>query len=145
VAAAFLRALLTRRVALSSGITLVVALLVTLLAVPGVWAAMRGLDGVRDGLKLAPGITEREKCLVDGGHPEVIGVARFLQKNVPPDARLAVRGGHLPEVCLQLSLLPRVMVKASEPHTYTLYYGDIPEGVHGLAYEKDAVLVKEGG
>jgi hypothetical protein len=148
VAAALIRALVGRRIALGAAIPAAVALLFAVLAVPAVWGGLRAADSVRDGLVRAPGISEREKCLTDGGHGDVVGLSRFVVARVPPDARLAVHGP-VPQVCLQLSLLPREMVRDSQPHEFTLYTGaDIPVGVRerpgAEPYEGSAVLVREG-
>jgi hypothetical protein len=148
VAAALIRALAGRRIALGMAIPAAIALLFAVLAVPAVWGGLRGADAVRDGLVVAPGINEREKCLVDGGHGDVVGLSRFVIQRVPPDAQLAVHGS-VPQVCLQLTLLPRRFVRDSEPHEFTLYTGaDIPADVRSRPgaepYERSAVLVREG-
>jgi hypothetical protein len=136
-----------RRIALGAGVPAAVALLFAVLAVPAVWGGLRGADSVRDGLVLAKGVNEREKCLVDGGHGDVVGLSRFVIQRVPPDARLAVHG-KVPQVCLQLTLLPRMFVRDSQPHQFTLYTGEIPPGVRARpgaeAYGDTAVLVREG-
>ena len=104
-----LRALFGRRIPLSLGTPVVAAVLLTILVVPGVWGAMRGLDLVRDDLRLAPGINEREKCLVDAHQDWAVNFSRWLTERMPPDSRFALSGS-VPRVCLQLGLLPRLMV-----------------------------------
>ena len=120
LAAIALRALLGRPGRLRAAVPFTAAVLVSLLAVPGVWGAMRGLDSVRDGLELAPGINEREKCLLDGGHDDLIDVSRRLAEAMPEDSRFALVG-HIERVCLQLTLLPRVMVARDAPRDFTVY------------------------
>jgi hypothetical protein len=153
-----LRALLGHRLPVPGAAATAVAALLTVLAVPGLWFAVRGLYGVRQSLQQAPGVTEREKCLVDGGHGESVGVSRWLQGKTPADARLVVRGP-IERVCLQLTLLPRLMVRPSEPHDFSLYAGKVPASVRDElaaqralpaqqrtveALKPDVVLVKEG-
>jgi len=148
VAAALIRTLLARRIPLGAVVPAAVALLLALLVVPAVWAGLRTADGVRASLVLAPGINEREKCLVDAGHGDVVGISRFVIQNSPPDSRLAVHGS-VPQVCLQLTLLPRRFVSDAEPHDYSLYTGAaIPDDARkrpgAVAYEHSAVLVPGG-
>jgi hypothetical protein len=148
VAAALLRGLLGRASPLGTFVPAAVALLLAVLVVPSVWAGMRGADGVRDSFGGEPaGTTEREKCLVDGGQGDVVGLVDFVVQRVPPDAHMAVHGP-VPQVCLQLSLLPRMFVRDTEPHQFTLYTGDIPAGVRtrpgAQPYGDTAVLVPEG-
>lgn len=148
VAAALIRTLLARRIPLGAVVPAAVALLLAVLVVPAVWAGLRTADAVRGGLVLAPGINEREKCLVDAGHGDVVGISRFVIKNVPPESQLAVHGP-VPQVCLQLTLLPRRFVSDSEPHAYSLYTGAaIPAGARerpgAIAYEDSAVLLPGG-
>lgn len=161
VAGFFLRRLLVRRYSFAVSTALAATILLGLLATPAVWAAIRGLDGVRAGLAVPPGFTEREKCLVDGGRPDAVGLARFLQQRMPPEARFTVRG-KLPYVCLQLAVLPRRMVERTQPHEYTVYVGPIPSEIRSRArqaetlppesrsaeaygeYRDDVVLVREG-
>jgi hypothetical protein len=147
LAAALFRALLGRRPPLGAAVPAVVALTFAVLVVPAVWGGMRTAGGVRGGLVLAPGINEREKCLVDGGSSDAVGISHFVIQRVPPQARLAVYGT-VPRVCLQLTLLPRRFVGAAEPHDYSLYTGDIPPDVRARpgaeVYEDSAVLVREG-
>jgi len=148
VAAWLLRAFAGQRMSLYAGVPVVVALLFAVLVAPAVWGGLRGADSVRDGLILAPYTNEREKCLIDGGHGDVVELSRFVIRNVPPEARLAVHGS-VPQVCLQLTLLPRRFVGDSEPHEFTLYTGaDIPADVRSRPgaepYGNSAVLVREG-
>jgi len=148
VAAALLRALVGRRIALGVFVPAAVALLLAVLVVPAVWNGLRAGDAVRDSLVLAPGINEREKCLVDGGHNDDVGLSRFVIAHVPPNGKLAVHGS-APQACLQLTLLPRQFVLDSEPHEYTLYTGAaIPPGARSRpgaeAYEDSAVLLRDG-
>ncbi len=152
VAAAGMRALVGRPRSLAAGVPFAAAVLVTLLAVPAVWGGMRGLDSVRDGLALAPGISEREKCMLDGGHTSLIEPSRRLIGAMPAGSRFAVSGPGVDVVCLQLALLPRLMVDAKEPRDYTLHYDDIPADVRARLKDGDSsveridadfVLVKE--
>jgi len=123
-----LRALFGRRIPLSLGTPVVAAVLLTILVVPGVWGAMRGLDFVRDDLRLAPGINEREKCLVDAHQDWAVNFSRWLTERMPPDSRFALSGS-VPRVCLQLGLLPRLMVGFDEPRDFSVYVGDLPAEV----------------
>ena len=140
-----LRALLGRRLPFSTGTPVVAALLITVLVVPSVWGDLRGLGSVRDGLVLAPGTGEREKCLIDGGRSQMVGASRWLQERIPTGARISL-SGPAPRVCLQLSLLPRLLVHSSEPHEFTIYYRtEPPAGAAGTAERfEDFVLVREG-
>lgn len=148
VAAALLRALLGHRGPVGAWVPVAVALLLAVFVVPATWNGLRAGDAVRDSLVLAPGISERENCLVEGGQNEVVGLSRFVKARVPPGASLAVHGS-VPQVCLQLSLLPRRFVLDSDPHEFTLYTGSaIPEGARSRPgaepYENMAVLVRGG-
>jgi len=53
-----------------------------------------------------------------------------------------------PQVCLQLTLLPRRFVRDAEPHDFTLYTGQIPADVRArpgaMPFGNSAVLVREG-
>jgi hypothetical protein len=132
---------------LYAGVPVVVALLFAVLVAPAVWGGLRGSDTVRDGLILAPYTNEREKCLIDGGHSDDVELSRFVIRNVPSGAQLAVHGP-VPQVCLQLTVLPRRFVRDDEPHEFTLYTGQIPPDVRtrpgAMPYGKSAVLVREG-
>jgi hypothetical protein len=148
VAAALIRALVGRRIALGAAVPVAVALLFAVLVVPGVWNGLRAGDAVRKSLVVAPGVNEREKCLVDGGHSDIVGLSRFVIRNVPEDARVALHGA-VPRVCLQLTVLPRRFVFDSDAHDFSLYTGsDIPADVRSRPgaepYENFAVLVRGG-
>jgi hypothetical protein len=140
-----LRALLGRRLPFATGTPVVAALLITVLVVPSVWGAVRGLGAVRDGLVLAPGTGEREKCLIDGGRSQMVEASRWLQARIPSDARISL-SGPAPRVCLQLSLLPRLFVHSSEPHDFSVYYRtEPPEDATGTVERLgEFVLVREG-
>lgn len=142
LAAVGLRVLLGRPLSLTAGIPVAAALLVTLLAAPALWGGVRGTDGVRDGLALAPGISEREKCMLDGGHTELIEPSRRLIGAIPAGSRFAVRGSGLALVCLQLTLLPRLIVHEDEPRDYTLYYGPPPADVRARLKRKDPAVTR---
>lgn len=140
LAAGGLRALLGRPSSLAGGVPVAAALLVTLLAAPAVWGGMRGLDGVREGLALAPGVSEREKCMLDGGHEELIEPSRRLIGAIPAGSRFTVQGKGLALVCLQLTLLPRLIVAEDQPHDYTLYYGRPPADVRARLRSRDPAV-----
>ena len=128
MAAALLRSLLHWRVPLRLGVPTAAAFVLCALAVPAVWGAMRGLDGTRDGLVLAPGINEREKCLVDGHQDYAVNFTRWVAARVPDHARIAYQGNADP-VCVQLALLPRVFAAAGERPQFRVYAGRVPQSV----------------
>jgi hypothetical protein len=121
---------LGRRIPFALGTPVAAAVLITVLLVPAVWGAMRSLDFVRSDLVLAPGIAEREKCLVDGGRGWTVAVSRWLKTRMPPQSRFAL-SGPLPRVCLQLNQLPRKIVGFDEPRQFTVY-ADPPEAIREL-------------
>jgi hypothetical protein len=128
VAVFALRALLQWSVPLRRALPIVAALFLTAFAVPSVWSAMRGLDGARDGLVLAPGINEREKCFVDSGQDWAVNFTRWVAKRIPRDATFSYSGRADP-VCIQLALFPRVWAASDVPSQYRVYGGVIPPAV----------------
>ena len=153
-----LRALVPWPVSLRAGVPTAVAVMLIGLAVPALWTAMRGLDNGRDELTPPSGISDREKCLVDGGHHYAVEFTRWLAPRVPEDARIAYTGRADP-VCMQLNLLPRVMAAEGERADYSVYANIVPDDVRAkLAAEEalapeartvqrfqgDLLLVREG-
>lgn len=128
VAVLGLRALLQWDVPLRHAIPTVAAILLLTIAVPSVWSAMRGLDGTRDGLVLAPGINEREKCFVDARQNWAVNFMRWVSARIPKDASFAFSGRADP-VCVQLVLFPRVWAPSNEKAQYRVYAGVVPADV----------------
>ena len=99
-----------------------VALLLTVIAVHQLWAASGSFEVVRARLStLAPGIGEREKCLVDGANNEIVPFARWIAARVPPDEDFHYVSSSFDRPCLQFALLPRRMVSPPERARYTVY------------------------
>jgi hypothetical protein len=157
VAVLVLRALLHWRVPLRVGVPTAAALVLVAFAVPSVWGAMRALDGTRDGLLLAPGINEREKCFVDTHQDWAVNFTRWVAKRIPTDAEFDYLGRADP-VCLQLVLFPRVWAATGDPAQYRIYAGIVPERVRARLraerrlppasrtierYGRDLLLVRE--
>jgi hypothetical protein len=113
---------------LRQAVPTVAALVLIAVAVPSVWGSMRGLDGARDGLVLAPGINEREKCFVDSGQGWAVNFTRWVAEQIPADARFAYSGRADP-VCVQLVLFPRVWAPSDEHVRYRVYGGVVPRDV----------------
>jgi hypothetical protein len=99
----------------------IVALLVTVLAVYQLYVSSASMDSVRTQLALAPGITAREECLLEGGHSELIPFARWLNARIPPDAKVGFVAKSFDHPCFQFALLPRRMVADPSQARYVFY------------------------
>jgi len=128
VTAAVLGALLGWPIRLRRAVPIVVAVVLTTLALPSLWAAARGLDGVRDGLKAPKGFGEREKCFIDVGQQSAIPFVRWVRERIPAGATFEL-AGRLDPGCFQLVMLPRVWAAKGEPPQYRVYAGAVPGDV----------------
>jgi hypothetical protein len=104
-----------------SFVPLAACVFLAILAVPALWGAAGGLDRVRGSLATAPGISEREACLVESGATEALGMSRWLAARIPASATFAYDAGEFDTPCLQFALLPRRIVARSAHPQYMVY------------------------
>jgi len=125
---AVLGAVLGWPIGLRRAVPIAVAVVLTTFALPSLWAAARGLDGVRDGLKAPEGFNEREKCFIDVGQQGAIPFVRWVRERIPAGATFEL-AGRLDPGCFQLVLLPRVWAAKGERPQYRVYAGAVPGDV----------------
>jgi hypothetical protein len=120
VAAGFVLSLLVPRLRLGVLVAAAATLLLVIVLVQQLWSDIINFDASRARLASAPGIGEREQCLVDGGTADQVAFVRWLAVKVPPDAKLGYVGS-FDAPCLQLALLPRRLTADRANARYVMY------------------------
>jgi hypothetical protein len=122
VAAAAVLVMLTRTVPRRVAVPITAAVLLVVVAGYQVWNASGTFDKVRGRLStFAPGIGEKEKCLVDGGNNEIVPFVYWLAERVPESEDFHYVSSSFDRPCLQFALLPRRMVSPADEARYIVY------------------------
>jgi hypothetical protein len=122
-------ALLVPRTPLKVAIATAAAVLITVVTAQQLWSSTISYDSGRTQLALAPGVSEREMCALEGGHPDLVAFSRWLDERVPSDARIAYVTRSFDRPCFQFSLLPRRMVGDVADAGYVMYLDPPDEDV----------------
>jgi hypothetical protein len=120
VAAAFVLSLIVPRLRFGALVATAATLLLVIVLVQQLWSDIINFDASRARLASAPGIGEREQCLIEGGAADQVAFARWIAVNVPPDAELGFVGS-FDAPCLQLALLPRRLTADVARARYVMY------------------------
>jgi len=129
MAGAVVVALLVPRTPLRTAVATAAVVLLAIVTAQQFWSASISLDAGRASLALAPGIREREMCMLEGGHPDLVGFARWIADRVPPGAKVAYVTRSFDRPCFQLALLPRRMVGDVAGARYVMYLDPPAEDV----------------
>jgi hypothetical protein len=108
-----------------AAVPIAAALLLIVVAVQMVWSGSGGFDSVRTSLANKPGIGDREICMQEGGHADLIPFARWITANTPPDAMIGYVTRSFDRPCFQFALLPRRMTSDLEQADYVMYLDPI--------------------
>jgi hypothetical protein len=99
----------------------VAALLLLIVAVQMLWAGSATFDNVRLSLANTAGVGDREVCMVEGSHPDLVPFARFIQSRTPPDATIGYVTRSFDRPCFQFAILPRRMTSDLDNADYVMY------------------------
>jgi hypothetical protein len=126
VAGGVVLATVARTISRAAAVPTAAAVFLGVIAVNQVWGASGSFDSVRGRLAGTPGVPEREQCMIEGNHPDLIPFSRWIAARVPEDAELAYVARSFDRPCFQYALLPRRMVSDVERARYVMYL-DPPE------------------
>jgi hypothetical protein len=121
VAGAVVLSMLTRGIPRAALVPTTAAVLLGVVALSQLWGSAGSFDVVRSRLPVAPGTAEREQCMIEGGHPDLIPFARWINARVPPGAEIAYVTRSFDRPCFQFALLPRRMVSDVATARYVMY------------------------
>jgi hypothetical protein len=127
VAAAAVLVLFAPGVARRVAVPIVAALLLIIVAVQIVWSASGTFDAVRLSLANTAGVGDREVCMVEGSHPDLVPFARWISERTPPDAKIAYVTRSFDRPCFQFALLPRRMTSDRGSADYVMYLDPIDD------------------
>jgi hypothetical protein len=76
-----------------------------------------------------PGYTAEEKCFTDDGHDWAVPFVHWLAKTIPKSDDVALKATNVSGGCMQLTLLPRRFVRASQHPRWTVLAEPLPPAV----------------
>jgi hypothetical protein len=92
----------------------VLALAAVAVAFPVAKTSVRNINGVRLDNRGTPPDQAKEKCIVDGGAPDIVPLVERLRAALPAKAQYEVIGMVRPDTaCLTTNLLPRVRIQTA--------------------------------
>jgi hypothetical protein len=111
------------RASATSTIPVAVAVLLSVLALPGLWRGAAGLDSIRTGLREPIPAARHNKCFFDRGLGWQLGFVAWIQARIQPGETFAIQSSTVDRACFQLSMLPRRLVRNEQDPMWTVWIG----------------------
>ena len=136
-------ALIAPRRTLPATAALAVAVLLGFDLLPHLWQREQGLGVNRQTLRLPAGLPAvagpSSRCFVDAGAAPMVGFVDWLRQRIPAGDRFATEGG-LDAACLQLNMLPRLLVqRPAQARWVVLLANPLPRSILSRARRETAL------